>query len=149
MVAERYCRLKREFIPIFVETFQENFETIHRLETNKLRNVGCCYAHMLFTDALPWTVFSIIRLTEADTTSSRWVTMQWNYKCYLFKVYHLYVYCSLSLEMKLKIFRFPSCSFSITFVILSKNCLNWARSNSKVYITLRRINCETTTITAL
>ena len=76
LIGERYCRLKREYIPFFVETFQEQYETIHRLETNKLRNVACCYAHMLYTDALPWTVFSIIRLTENDTTSSRYLLKQ-------------------------------------------------------------------------
>ena len=46
------------------------YETIHRLETNKLRNVAKLYAHMLQTDALPWTCMEYIRLNEEDTTSS-------------------------------------------------------------------------------
>jgi pre-mRNA-splicing factor CWC22 len=28
------------------------------------------FAHLLYTDALPWTVFSVVRMTEDDTTSS-------------------------------------------------------------------------------
>ena len=32
------------------------YDTIHRLETNKLRNVAKFFAHLLFTDAIPWTV---------------------------------------------------------------------------------------------
>ncbi|KAF5184328.1 Pre-mrna-splicing factor cwc22-like protein, partial [Thalictrum thalictroides] len=43
---------------------------IHRLETNKLRNVAKFFAHLLDTDALPWNVLSYIRLTKDDTTSS-------------------------------------------------------------------------------
>ena len=36
--------------------FISQYETIHRLETNKLRNVAKFFAHLLFTDAIPWTV---------------------------------------------------------------------------------------------
>ena len=43
---------------------------IHRLETNKLRNVAKFYAHLIGTDALPWTLLSYIELTEDNTTSS-------------------------------------------------------------------------------
>ena len=43
---------------------------IHRLETNKLRNVAKFFAHLLGTSALPWHVLAYIRLTEEDTTSS-------------------------------------------------------------------------------
>lgn len=43
---------------------------IHRLETNKLRNVAKFFAHLLGTDALPWHCLAYIRLTEEDTTSS-------------------------------------------------------------------------------
>ncbi|CAI9096992.1 OLC1v1033271C1 [Oldenlandia corymbosa var. corymbosa] len=46
------------------------YSMIHRLETNKLRNVAKFFAHLLGTDALPWHVLSYIRLTEEDTTSS-------------------------------------------------------------------------------
>ncbi|MEW5319484.1 MAG: hypothetical protein WDW38_010633 [Sanguina aurantia] len=50
--------------------FQEQYAIIHRLETNKLRNIASLFAHMLSADALPWTALSCISLTEADTTSS-------------------------------------------------------------------------------
>jgi len=39
---------------------------IHRLDTNKLRNVAKFCAHLLGTYALPWHVLSYIRLTEED-----------------------------------------------------------------------------------
>lgn len=47
-----------------------NYSTIHRLETNKLRNVAKLFSHLLYTDALPWTCLGVIRLNEDDTTSS-------------------------------------------------------------------------------
>lgn len=54
---------------------------IHRLETNKLRNVSCLFAHLLATDALPWSALTAIRLTEEDTTSSSRIFIK-----YLFQV---------------------------------------------------------------
>lgn len=46
------------------------YALIHRLETNKLRNVARFFAHLLATDAISWGVLTNIRLTEDDTTSS-------------------------------------------------------------------------------
>lgn len=43
---------------------------VHRLETNKLRNVAKIFAHLLHTDSMPWTVLEYIRLNEEETTSS-------------------------------------------------------------------------------
>jgi pre-mRNA-splicing factor CWC22 len=31
------------------------YDTIHRLEINKLRNVARLFAHLLYTDSIPWT----------------------------------------------------------------------------------------------
>lgn len=54
----------------FEQSFGMQYNVIHRLETNKLRNVAKLYAHLLFTDALPWTCLEIIRLNQEQTTSS-------------------------------------------------------------------------------
>lgn len=40
----------------FEAIFSEQYETIHRLETNKLRNVARLFAHLLYTDSVPWSV---------------------------------------------------------------------------------------------
>ena len=40
----------------FESIFKEQYDTIHRLETNKLRNVAKMFAHLLYTDSLPWSV---------------------------------------------------------------------------------------------
>jgi hypothetical protein len=32
------------------------YQLIHRLETNKLRNTAKLFAHLLCTDAIPWAV---------------------------------------------------------------------------------------------
>ncbi|KAE9006374.1 Pre-mRNA-splicing factor [Phytophthora fragariae] len=70
LLSERFCLIKREYQNAFDECFAEQYSLIHRLETNKLRNVAKLFAHLLFTDALPWTVFEYIRLNEEETTSS-------------------------------------------------------------------------------
>ena len=40
LTATRLCMLKREYMELFELIFVEQYETIHRLETNKLRNVA-------------------------------------------------------------------------------------------------------------
>ena len=55
---------------IFEKCFVQHYSMIHRLETNKLRNVAKFFAHLLGTFALPWHVLAYTRFTEEDTTSS-------------------------------------------------------------------------------
>lgn len=70
LLAERFCKVKREYADSFADCFVAQYSMVHRLETNKLRNVAKLFAHLLATDALPWAILGIIRLTEEDTTSS-------------------------------------------------------------------------------
>ncbi|KAL4421935.1 hypothetical protein ABPG77_007877 [Micractinium sp. CCAP 211/92] len=70
LLAERFCKLKREYSDCFSEAFVRQYQLIHRLETNKLRNTAKLFAHLLSTDSIPWAVLQVIRLTEDDTTSS-------------------------------------------------------------------------------
>lgn len=70
LLGQRFCMIKREYQDGYDECFAEQYALIHRLETNKLRNVAKFFAHLLMTDALPWTVFEYIRLNEEETTSS-------------------------------------------------------------------------------
>ena len=67
---QRFCQINKIYIEPFQQIFRDTYDTIHRLDTNKLRNVGKMFAHLLFTDAISWEVMSHIRITEEDTTSS-------------------------------------------------------------------------------
>ncbi|KXZ52169.1 hypothetical protein GPECTOR_10g798 [Gonium pectorale] len=70
LLAQRFCYLSRAYAETFEDCFRKQYALIHRLETNKLRNVSCLFAHMLATDALPWSALTAVQLTEEDTTSS-------------------------------------------------------------------------------
>ncbi|GFU01499.1 pre-mRNA-splicing factor CWC22 homolog [Nephila pilipes] len=70
LLAQRFCQLNKIYVEPFTEIFENSYKTIHRLETNKLRNVAKFFAHLLYTDAISWNVLSIIKLNEDDTTSS-------------------------------------------------------------------------------
>ena len=48
------------------------YTTVHRLETNKLRNVAKFFGQLFYADALPWTSMSCIHLNEEETNSSRY-----------------------------------------------------------------------------
>jgi len=68
--AERLCRLNPVYQDNFTESFGVQFNTVHRLETNKLRNIGKFFAHLLYTDAIPWSIWAQVKITEETTTSS-------------------------------------------------------------------------------
>ncbi|KAK7865214.1 hypothetical protein R5R35_003929 [Gryllus longicercus] len=70
LLAQRFCQINKIFIPPFQEIFKETYDKIHRLDTNKLRNVAKFFAHLLFTDAISWEVLVLIKLNEEETTSS-------------------------------------------------------------------------------
>ncbi|RZC71060.1 hypothetical protein C5167_034267 [Papaver somniferum] len=70
LLAQRFCMINRIYQENFEKCFVQQYSMIHRLETNKLRNVARFFAHLLGTDALPWHVLAYVRLTEEDTTSS-------------------------------------------------------------------------------
>lgn len=70
LVAARFCVLHQRWKQAFETAFVQQYNTIHRLETNKLRNVAKLFAHLLYTDAIPWSVLSVIHLNETETTSS-------------------------------------------------------------------------------
>jgi pre-mRNA-splicing factor CWC22 len=70
LLGERFCRVSMEWAGAFSGAFEETFKTIHRFETNRLRNIAKFFSHCLATDALSWEVFALIRITEVDTTSS-------------------------------------------------------------------------------
>ncbi|EFJ09007.1 hypothetical protein SELMODRAFT_130630 [Selaginella moellendorffii] len=70
LLGQRLCMINQTFQQQFGECFLGQYAAIHRLETNKLRNVARFFAHLLATDALPWTSLGYISLSEEATTSS-------------------------------------------------------------------------------
>ncbi|KAI0355047.1 MIF4G-domain-containing protein [Trametes cingulata] len=70
LIGERFCRLNRVWFDCFEQAFRDYYETIHRYETNRLRNIARFFGHLLATDAISWNVLDCIKLTEEDTTSS-------------------------------------------------------------------------------
>uniref|UniRef100_A0A914WI86 Lethal protein 858 n=1 Tax=Plectus sambesii TaxID=2011161 RepID=A0A914WI86_9BILA len=70
LLAERFCRLRREFQESFEKIARDTYNTIHRFDITKLRNMARFIGHLLFSDAITWDVLSEIKLNEDDTTSS-------------------------------------------------------------------------------
>ena len=49
MLAERFCKLKKEWEEGYNDLFAQYYATVHRLETNKLRNVAKIFGHLMHT----------------------------------------------------------------------------------------------------
>lgn len=70
LLAQRFCNLNRLYADKFEEIFKDIYETTHRLDTNRLRNVSKFFSHLLHSDAIGWNALECIKLNEDDTTSS-------------------------------------------------------------------------------
>jgi pre-mRNA-splicing factor CWC22 len=70
LLAAQFCLIKESYKICFERQFEGQYMKIHRLDTNKLRNLAKLFAHLLYTDAIEWYVFRAVKLTEEDTTSS-------------------------------------------------------------------------------
>ena len=70
LIGERFCKLNRIWTDCFQEAFGKYYDTIHRYETNNLRNIGRFFGHLLASDGISWAVLSCIKMNEDDTTSS-------------------------------------------------------------------------------
>ncbi|CAN7085887.1 unnamed protein product [Brassica oleracea var. botrytis] len=53
LLGQRFCMINKIHQENFDKCFVQQYSMIHRLETNKLRNVAKFFAHLLGTDALP------------------------------------------------------------------------------------------------
>jgi pre-mRNA-splicing factor CWC22 len=70
LMGERFCKLNLVWAQSFEQCFDTYYNTIHRYETNRLRNIARFFGHALATDAIPWSVFQAVKMNEDDTTSS-------------------------------------------------------------------------------
>ena len=70
LVGERFAKINRMWLDLFEQSFAKYYDTIHRYETNKLRNIARLFGHLLSSDAIGWHVLSVVHLNEDETTSS-------------------------------------------------------------------------------
>jgi len=70
LVGERFSKLNRVWTDCLEEAFRNYYSTIHRYETNRLRNIAKFFGHLIATDSISWAVFSCVKITEEDTTAS-------------------------------------------------------------------------------
>ena len=70
LTAQRLCVIRKPYMDSAELMFRETFATVHRLESNKLRNSARFFAHLFYSDAVPWTSLQCIRLNEEETNAS-------------------------------------------------------------------------------
>ncbi|KAN0066118.1 pre-mRNA-splicing factor cwc22 [Thecaphora frezii] len=69
-MGERLCKLNRIWSQCFEEAFRNYYDTIHRYETNRLRNIARFFGNLVATESISWACFEIVHMNEEDTTSS-------------------------------------------------------------------------------
>jgi pre-mRNA-splicing factor CWC22 len=70
LIGERFAKINRLWTQLFEDSFAKYYDTIHRYETNRLRNIARFFGHLINSDAIGWHVMSVIHLNEEETTSS-------------------------------------------------------------------------------
>ena len=69
-IGQRFCHLFEVYQEKFAELFASQYESVHRLEQNKLRNLACFFAHLMYTESISWRCLQAITLTEEATSAS-------------------------------------------------------------------------------
>ncbi|CAJ2510011.1 Uu.00g059110.m01.CDS01 [Anthostomella pinea] len=70
LLGERFAKINRLWTDLFEQSFQTYYSTIHRYETNRLRNIARFFGHLFGSDAIGWHAMSAIHLNEDETTSA-------------------------------------------------------------------------------
>ncbi|KAJ3504958.1 hypothetical protein NLJ89_g7666 [Agrocybe chaxingu] len=70
LIGERFSKLNRVWTDCFEQAFSNYYTTIHRYETNRLRNIARFFGHLMATDAISWLALECVKINEDDTTSS-------------------------------------------------------------------------------
>ena len=70
LIGERFSKINRLWQELFSESFASNYETIHRRESQQIRNVASFFGHLLSSEAIAFQCLSVVRLNEQETTSS-------------------------------------------------------------------------------
>ncbi|KAI9817854.1 MAG: pre-mRNA-splicing factor cwc22 [Pycnora praestabilis] len=70
LIGERFAKINRLWTDLFEASFAKYYDTIHRYETNRLRNIARFFGHLISSDAIGWHVLSVVHLNEEETTSS-------------------------------------------------------------------------------
>ncbi|KAG6007159.1 pre-mRNA-splicing factor cwc22 [Claviceps maximensis] len=70
LIGERFAKINRLWCDLFEQSFAKYYDTIHRYENNKLRNIAQLFGHMFGVDSIGWHCLSVIHLNEDETTSS-------------------------------------------------------------------------------
>lgn len=76
LIGERFCKLNRVWCEGFQQTFGTYYDTVHRYETNRLRNIARFFGHLFAADAISWVVLDVVKINEEDTTSSSRIFMK-------------------------------------------------------------------------
>ncbi|KAJ3874194.1 hypothetical protein F5051DRAFT_359097 [Lentinula edodes] len=70
LIGERFSKLNRVWTECFETAFNNYYTTIHRYETNRLRNIARFFGHLFASDSISWVGLECIKINEDDTTSS-------------------------------------------------------------------------------
>ncbi|OTB08334.1 hypothetical protein M426DRAFT_316960 [Hypoxylon sp. CI-4A] len=70
LIGERFAKINRLWCDLFTQSFEKYYETIHRYETNRLRNIARFFGHLFGSEAIGWHAIGIIHLNEEETTSA-------------------------------------------------------------------------------
>ena len=71
LLVQFLCNASKSNTKLVENCFSESYNQCHKYSTYRITNLACLYAYLLSTNSISWSVLSIIRLTEEDTTSAQ------------------------------------------------------------------------------
>lgn len=70
LLAQRFCTIGDQYKELFVAAFVNYYNSVFKLEANKIRNLGKMYAHLFYTNSIDWKIMQVITLKQDTTTAA-------------------------------------------------------------------------------
>ena len=70
LLAERFCKIDDMYKEHFIAAFVNHYNSIFKLEVNKVRNLGKIFGYLFVTHSIDWKIFQIVILRQDTTTAA-------------------------------------------------------------------------------
>lgn len=70
LLSERFCKIDDIYKELFIQAFVNYYNTVFKMEVNKIRNLAKLYGHLFYTFSIDWKIMQVITLRQDTTTSA-------------------------------------------------------------------------------
>lgn len=70
LLSERFCKIDDKYKELFIQAFVKHYNSIFKMEANKIRNLGHLFGHLFYSYSIDWKIFEVVILRQDTTTAA-------------------------------------------------------------------------------